>query len=395
MVTHLKACKLDRYIESALAQDASEDDTAKDSLAFSQIHQAINMLVFGKIATADTAKEAWDILEKTYKGINRVQQNNWMMLKRKFELVTTEKSESIESYFSSLSDIRNEMKLNYYNLPDRTFVEKVLNTLPMKFDNVVAVIQETKGSMANSVRGAEMVTITEVVVTIIIEAEEVHQILDMVERVQCYNCEKLGHRQFECRLGENVDRNFQANVVDNQVIVIMSGKKELFVELDESICGEIKFGNKPVIGKGKIPISLKNGSTDFISDVFYVLGLHQNLLSMNQLIEKKYLYQEWYFIIFIDDFSRKAWHQLPTRSVPEKTPEEVWSGRKPFVGHLRVFRCIAYSHISDQLRKTLDDKGEKCVFIGYSEVSRAYRLYNPVTKRVIVSRDMNFDERSI
>ena len=112
MITHLKACKLHRYIESALAQDASEDDTTKDSLAFSQIHQAINMSFFGKFATADTAKETWDILEKTYKGIDRVQQNNWMMLKRKFELVTTEKSESIESYFSRLSDIRNEMKLN-------------------------------------------------------------------------------------------------------------------------------------------------------------------------------------------------------------------------------------------------------------------------------------------
>ena len=39
------------------------------------------MSVFGKIATADTIKEAWDILEKTYKGIDRVQQNNLMILK--------------------------------------------------------------------------------------------------------------------------------------------------------------------------------------------------------------------------------------------------------------------------------------------------------------------------
>ena len=37
------------------------------------------------------------------------------------------------------------------------------------------------------------------------------------QRVQCYNYKKLGHRQFECRSRENLDRNFQANVVDNQV----------------------------------------------------------------------------------------------------------------------------------------------------------------------------------
>ena len=63
----------------------------------------------------------------------------------------------------------------------------------------------------------------------------------------------------------------------------MSRKKELFVELDESVCGEVKFENNivlPVFGKEKIPISLKNGFSDFIFDVFYVPGLHHNLLSM-------------------------------------------------------------------------------------------------------------------
>ena len=83
-------------------------------------------------------------MEKTYKGIDKIQQNNLMMLKRKFELVTLEKSESIESYFSCLSNIKNEMKLNQYDLPDRTFVEKILNTLSMKFDHVITVIQEMK-----------------------------------------------------------------------------------------------------------------------------------------------------------------------------------------------------------------------------------------------------------
>ena len=64
------------------------------------------MLVFEKNATADSTKEAWNILEKTYKGIDRVQQNNLMMLKRKFELAAMEKLESIESHFSRLSDIK-------------------------------------------------------------------------------------------------------------------------------------------------------------------------------------------------------------------------------------------------------------------------------------------------
>ena len=55
-----------------------------------------------------------------------------------------EKSESIESYFSHMLDIKNKMTLNQYDLLVKTFVEKVLNTLPIKFDHVVAMLQEKK-----------------------------------------------------------------------------------------------------------------------------------------------------------------------------------------------------------------------------------------------------------
>lgn len=57
MITHLKTCKLHRYIESTLAQDANEDDKVKDNLALSQIHQAINISIFEKIVTANTAND--------------------------------------------------------------------------------------------------------------------------------------------------------------------------------------------------------------------------------------------------------------------------------------------------------------------------------------------------
>ena len=43
-------------------------------------------------------------------------------------------------------------------------------------------------------------------------------------------------------------------------------------------------------------------------------------------------------------------------------------------------------------RKKLDDCGEKCIFIGYNEESKAYKLYNPLTNRVVVSRDVIFSE---
>ena len=40
----------------------------------------------------------------------------------------------------------------------------------------------------------------------------------------------------------------------------------------------------------------------------------------------------------------------------------------------------------------MDNKGEKCIFIGYSEESKAYRLYNPSTKKLFIRRDVQFIE---
>ena len=60
-------------------------------------------------------------------------------------------------------------------------------------------------------------------------------------------------------------------------------------------------------------------------------------------------------------------NRCPTKSVFGKTPEEAWRGNKPNVSFFHVFGCITYSHILDERRKKLDDKSQKCIFIGYSE----------------------------
>lgn len=85
-------------------------------------------------------------------------------------------------------------------------------------------------------------------------------------------------------------------------------------------------------------------------------------------------------------------NRCPTKSVMNMILEEAWIGRKHNVTHMRVFGCVAYAHVPDELRRKLDNKGEKCIFIGYSEESKSYKLYNPTTKKVIISRDIQFVE---
>ena len=82
----------------------------------------------------------------------------------------------------------------------------------------------------------------------------------------------------------------------------------------------------------------------------------------------------------------------PTKAVFNKTPYEAWYKQKPEVHQLKVFGCIAYSHIPAQHREKFDEKGEKLLFLGYSEESKGYRLFNPATKKFVISRDVIFDE---
>ena len=87
-----------------------------------------------------------------------------------------------------------------------------------------------------------------------------------------------------------------------------------------------------------------------------------------------------------------VFNKCPTKSVINRVPEEAWSGIKQGVTHMRVFGCVAYAHIPGQLRNKLESKGEKFIFLGYSEESKAYMLYSPSTKNFFISRDVRFIE---
>ena len=57
-----------------------------------------------------------------------------------------------------------------------------------------------------------------------------------------------------------------------------------------------------------------------------------------------------------------------------------------------VFGSIAYTHVPDERRTKLDDKSEKYVFVGYDSSSKGYKLYNPNSGKIVISRDVEFEE---
>jgi hypothetical protein len=85
-------------------------------------------------------------------------------------------------------------------------------------------------------------------------------------------------------------------------------------------------------------------------------------------------------------------NRAPTKSVKGQTPYEAWHGRKPSVQHLRTFGCTAHVKKLGPGQSKLADRSKQTVFIGYETGSKAYRLYDPVQRKLIVSRDVVFEE---
>ncbi|KAL0882308.1 hypothetical protein ABMA27_000825 [Loxostege sticticalis] len=88
-------------------------------------------------------------------------------------------------------------------------------------------------------------------------------------------------------------------------------------------------------------------------------------------------------------------NRSPTRSLSFKTPEEMWSGQKPNVSHMRTFGCDAMVHLPKEKRKKWDSKAQKMIFIGYCENSKGYRFILPNSKTVVKSRDAVFLESTV
>ena len=57
-----------------------------------------------------------------------------------------------------------------------------------------------------------------------------------------------------------------------------------------------------------------------------------------------------------------------------------------------MFGCIAHMKVTTPNLKKLDDRSRRTIFVGYEPGSKAYRVYDPVTRRVHVSYDLVFEE---
>ena len=99
---------------------------------------------FKKISSTKTAKEAWTILQTTYKGTKVVKDSKLQRLTTSFEEIKMEEDESFDEFYAKLKDI----VISAFNLeetiPESKIVRKVLRSLPERFHAKIMAIKESK-----------------------------------------------------------------------------------------------------------------------------------------------------------------------------------------------------------------------------------------------------------
>ena len=333
----LRAKGLWNLVETGFEKPTEESVLIKDHQVKHYLYQAIDRNVFEQILDRSTSKIVWESLKKKFRGNEKVKKSLRNALRREFEILEMKKGETITDYFARVMVVSNKLRNNGDDMPDSKVVEKILRTLTDQFTYVVVSIKESKD--------ADDIYIDELQSSLVmheqkfnrpkVNREDEDHALKVEERtifargrgrgsprgrgrgrgrfsvnkatVECFNCHKLGHFQYECPMW-NREANYVELEEDDLLLMAYVGEtkrkdiwfvdsgcsnhmcnnKGMFSSLDMTFSHSVKLGNNnkmEVAGKGVVKLML--GEILYIvGDVYFVPELKNNLLSVGQLQEK-------------------------------------------------------------------------------------------------------------
>ncbi|XP_022031445.1 uncharacterized protein LOC110932416 [Helianthus annuus] len=302
------------------------DSVNKDKRALYIIFQSVIDTVFERISLARSAKEAWTILHKSYKGENRVKTVKLQSLRYEFDTLKMKEGESVEDYFNRTTHIVNQLRMNEEKIDEQRIVEKISRSLTRN-ESVVITVEETKN--LEDVSTEELMGILQSHELRLKQyddspVEHAFQVSSAnqdrnkqtyrnesvgkgryknrgrnMNSIRCFNCHKLGHTAKFCQQKDERGRsdnvlihkeeetdeqedtmfmifNMEETVksycwyLDSGCSNHMTGNRELFTHLDESLKKEVMTGSDKrleVLGSGDVSISIR-GRARKIPNVF-------------------------------------------------------------------------------------------------------------------------------
>uniref|UniRef100_A0A2N9EW08 CCHC-type domain-containing protein n=1 Tax=Fagus sylvatica TaxID=28930 RepID=A0A2N9EW08_FAGSY len=440
-------------------QKEYKENLKKNATALRIIHQGVSKSIYPRIFGEKKAKDAWETLQKEFQGSKKVISVKLQNLWRDFDNLAMKETESVKDFHSRVAEIVNQIKSYGDTIQEKKLVEKILRSLPQKFDHVVAAIEESKdlsilslyelmgsleaheGRMSRfSSQPLEQAFQSKVNVS---QKEfskdeqekrggnyqkkgqygrgrgnfkdglnkgrgrtgEKYQQKPGTSSSQCFICKKPGHESKECRFRctrckipnhskrdcwyrdkqEKNDANFVKDSQEDQLFyTCMSAEHETqdtwfldsgcsshmtmnsksFVELDRSYSSVVKLEDgklKKVEGKGIVYVNTNGEAFTFF-------------LQFKALVE------------------RQSGYQMKTLRT-DRGGEFIY---KPFLQYckengiqrqLTVRRTPQQNGVAERKNPTIEEMARS-----YSDESKGFRLLNPKSNKLVVSRDVIFDE---
>lgn len=83
-------------------------------------------------------------------------------------------------------------------------------------------------------------------------------------------------------------------------------------------------------------------------------------------------------------------NRCPTTALNGLIPFTLWKGKKPTIVYMNVFGSKAYYKEKGKPKGKFESRSQLGIFVGYDTQSKAYRIHDPTTRKIIVSRDVKF-----
>ncbi|XP_074342185.1 uncharacterized protein LOC141679637 [Apium graveolens] len=162
---HIWAARMEAYLEANDLWEPVEEDYELPALpnnptmaqirhhkerktkkvkAKATLFAAVSSDIFTRIMTMKTAFEIWNFLKSEYEGDDRIKGMQGLNLVREFEMQRMKETETIKVYFDRLLGIANKVKLLGTDFPDSRIVQKLLVTLPEKFEITISSLENSK-----------------------------------------------------------------------------------------------------------------------------------------------------------------------------------------------------------------------------------------------------------